>query len=480
MPTIIDSLVVELGLDPKKFTAGQRQALDEAKKLENQQLASAKNIEHASSRAGEAIGSVRTEALRLFGALGGSAAVIALATKITTADAAVGRLSRNLNMSTETISKWQGVARIFGGDAATMAQTFTTISDAVEGFKIGKISPLIADFRALSTAGGTIIDVNKGVDQTLLDISANLKKIHDTDPARAGLMGRIIGLDPGLYDLLVKGPGATQQMLDKVKSLGITTKAAAENAGELAKAWNSVGLAIEGAARPTTTILGPALADALNAAAKDISGNRSYVGLSKIRETGLSGFWETLKQGLPWTSASKPSAATPAGGAFTSQLEKEQFIRAEAARRGINPNVAMQVARSEGFTTFVGDNGTSFGSYQLHVTPGGKGRAVGDQFRAATGLDPSDPKNERAGIQFALDDVRRNGWTAYHGAKRVGLDKWSGIDRNGGSTSTTEVNINGPITVTPPANASPEDFASRFSAAIARQSFAQQAAGGQQ
>lgn len=485
MSGVIDSFVVELGLDPSKFTKGQREALEAARKLEEQTVKSGQNIEQASLKAGDAIGTIRTQALELFAALGGGAAVINFAAKMTAADAAVGRLSRNIGVSSTVISKWQGLARIMGGDAAQMAASFTTISDAFAGWKIGIVSPLIADLRAISTAGGKIIDVNKGVEQSYLDLAENLKRIHDRDPAMAGLLGRRVGLDPYLYDILVKGPAATQKMLDEVKGLGTATKESTDAANDLATAWNKVGIAIEGSSRGSFTVLGKGLADGLSELAKDISGQRQFVGTSKLQETGWSGLWSAIREGFSsWRSSKpEPAATAAAGGRFTSQTEKEQFIRAEAARRGINPNVAMAVARSEGFNSFVSTipGETSYGAFQLNVSPGGRKGHLGDQFRAKTGLDPSDPANERATIMFALDDATRNGWAAFHGAKNTGIGRWEGIDRaRGGSTSTTEVNINGPINVTPPAGADANQFAGSFADAVKRQTFAAQANSGQQ
>ena len=49
----------------------------------------------------------------------------------------------------------------------------------------------------------------------------------------------------------------------------------------------------------------------------------------------------------------------------------------------------------------------------MHVTPGGKGNAVGDQFVRDTGLDPLDPKNEPAAIDYAMRYAANNGWGAF-------------------------------------------------------------------
>lgn len=488
---IIDSFVVELGLDPSKFTAGQQKAYESARKLEEQQVASAKNIEHSAERAGDAISGIKTQALQMLAVLTGGKGLLDFSLNMTHANASLGRLERNLGISVSTISKWQGVARIFGGDAAQMAQSFTSISDAFAGWKIGMVTPLIADLRAISTAGGKVIDVNKGVEQSYLDLAQNLRAINAKDPATAGLLGRKIGLDPALFDAMISGN--LQKVLDLVKQIGVATNADTDAFGELEKRIGMMGLKADSIGRK---VLGGD-----NGVAKHVIDAADFLSLTpgeagakmsddlkrRYAERGLMGtFWDmlTFQGGEKGVSSmlgeNKDRMTSIRNGAFASQAEKEQYIRAAAAKRGINPNVAMAVARSEGFNGFVSSipGETSYGAFQLHITPGGRGGHLGDQFQKSTGLDPSDPKNEAAGIDFALDDVRRNGWKAFHGAKNTGIGQWAGVDRGGGGSSNTQVNINGPINVTAPAGASAEDFASRFSAAVARQSFGQQAAGG--
>jgi hypothetical protein len=139
-------------------------------------------------------------------------------------------------------------------------------------------------------------------------------------------------------------------------------------------------------------------------------------------------------------AATGGAAAGGGSGAFGSQAEKEAYIRQMAAQIGMDPDTAMRVARSEGFKDFSGDSGTSFGAFQLHVTPNGRGHAVGDQFRHDTGLDPSDPANERQVIDYALQWARKHGWGDFHGAARTGIGQWQGVG------STTDVQI-GSVTI---------------------------------
>lgn len=106
--------------------------------------------------------------------------------------------------------------------------------------------------------------------------------------------------------------------------------------------------------------------------------------------------------------------------------DRMDFIRSEAAKLGIDPDVALAVANSEGLKRFSGDNGSSFGDFQLHV-----GGGLGDAFRKQTGLDPSDPKNWRQMDQFALRHASRNGWTDFHGAANSGIGRMQGIGAGG-------------------------------------------------
>lgn len=110
--------------------------------------------------------------------------------------------------------------------------------------------------------------------------------------------------------------------------------------------------------------------------------------------------------------------------------EVEQYIRQAAARRGIDPNIAVRVARSEGLAPGVwqsnvvknGRRETSYGPYQLLV-----GGGLGDKFKRQTGMDPSDPSSVYAQVDFALDEASQGGWGPWYGAAKVGVGRWDGL-----------------------------------------------------
>lgn len=131
--------------------------------------------------------------------------------------------------------------------------------------------------------------------------------------------------------------------------------------------------------------------------------------VDKLREQGIRALGQNWQAG----SAYDPRNMTP-------------VIRVAAGRYGIDPNVALTVTKGEGLGRFLGDGGTSGGAFQLHVTGPG-GNALGDQFRRDTGLDPLDPKNEPATIDYALRYASQHGWSAFNGAARVGISAFQGI-----------------------------------------------------
>jgi len=131
--------------------------------------------------------------------------------------------------------------------------------------------------------------------------------------------------------------------------------------------------------------------------------------------------------------------------------EIERYIRQAAAKRGIDPEIAVRVARSEGGLndpvrqSLVKKNGRqepSYGPYQLLIGGGNSGFPTGmgnDALRA--GIDPRDPNQWQRGVDFALDGANANGWGAWYGAKAAGIGNRQGI---GGKPQPVGANLMAP------------------------------------
>lgn len=110
------------------------------------------------------------------------------------------------------------------------------------------------------------------------------------------------------------------------------------------------------------------------------------------------------------------------------------YIREAAVARGIDPDIAVRVAASEGLNAnpeegwqsqIVNERGEreeSYGPFQLYL-----GGGLGNVFMERTGLDPRDPSTVFDQIDFALDEAKRGGWGPWYGAARVGIGEREGL-----------------------------------------------------
>lgn len=115
--------------------------------------------------------------------------------------------------------------------------------------------------------------------------------------------------------------------------------------------------------------------------------------------------------------------------------QMEAYIRQKAVEMGIDPEIAVRVARSEGLRPDTWQSNVqqpygreaSYGPYQLHVDPTGKRPGMGNDFMKATGLDPADPATWKTGVDYALGRAKEGGWSPWFGAKKIGITGKMGI-----------------------------------------------------
>lgn len=211
MATVIDSLVILLGLDPKQFKQGQKEALDSQKKFKEEATKSTKEVEAQAKKATDSFGKLRNELLGLAAAFVGMAALKSFAERITQADANTSRMARSMNMSAKELTAWQGVAKRAGGTAEGIAGSFQTLVSQFQNFSnTGQPGSAIPYFRSLQI---DIADAN-GEMRSMTDISMDVARaFQGMSAAKAQSLGAGMGYDSRTIDVLMKGPQALQEML---------------------------------------------------------------------------------------------------------------------------------------------------------------------------------------------------------------------------------------------------------------------------
>lgn len=481
MATVLDQFIIEIGLDPKKLTDGQKLAVAGARQTADDIRKIGQGIEKTGKSGAEYLGMLNSKLLALGGILTGGltlAGVANFAGKMTNADAASGRLAYTLGTNVKQLDVWRNAAYLAGGSAQSITGDIQTLTNQFQDFAITGESSVIPWFRALNVQ---ISDEKTGKMRDFAAIMKDLaNQFQKMDPVKAAAFGRNMGFSQDTINLLVKGGDELERILKIAQAQSTMNEAAAEKARKLQESYRGLEEAATGWARALLNSVTPALIKVNEYMAKVYQDRDKYVDKRSIFGRVLD------KMGLRKGEQSE-KINTP-GSAFTDKAEKEAFIRSEAIKRGISPDVAMAVSRSEGFNVYEGDEGSSFGAFQLHY--GGVSRkhsssGLGDTFTKKTGLDARDPSTEREQIKFALDEAAKGGWGPWHGWKGA---QWAGISAGAGTalaneggggntkpggTSSTDVKI-GTINIQTQATDA-KGIASTIGPAIERNSFANQA-----
>lgn len=255
MATVIDSLVVTLGLDTSQFTKGQRDAIAAANQTVNAMSRGGRQVEVESGRVANSLNLVKREAVGLLAEFFGAKGVKDFVQKITQVDAATGRLAYRLDISTQSLSAWQSIGKLNGDTAESMAGAMQNLTSEVNRFQLTGTSSMIP---WLNQLGIKMTDANgklKTADTLFMDIS---KSIQGMDPARQSEILSGLGLG-GATNTLLNGPEKLKAMLDEQVRLGLITQKDADAAIALSQAWLKAEQAATSLGRTITTWLTPAL-----------------------------------------------------------------------------------------------------------------------------------------------------------------------------------------------------------------------------
>ncbi|MEP5753655.1 MAG: hypothetical protein ABJ359_02260, partial [Nitratireductor sp.] len=140
----------------------------------------------------------------------------------------------------------------------------------------------------------------------------------------------------------------------------------------------------------------------------------------EFAEKGAAAATAIEMPGVEFSYDGASAATTPTGDL----AELETYIRGAASRRGIDPEIAVKVAKSEGLAPGVwqsnvvknGRRERSYGPFQLYIDGG-----LGNEFQKLTGKSPADPSTVFKQIDFALDKAAELGWSPWYGAAKVGV-----------------------------------------------------------
>jgi hypothetical protein len=235
MPTIIDSLIVQLGLDVKDVDGkapGVHRKLSDLEKSASKTETGVKGIGKASKDTAGELTVLSSKLASFLAVIGGTVAVRAFVKDTIETNTQLYFLSRNLEMSTQKLFAWGAAAQEIGGNKGAIQNFMRTIAGMPGELLTGKMPQLLPLFARLG------ISFREPFDKIMVDLS---KRFAGMDRKMAFSFGMASGIPEDVMNLLLQGPGAVQAAMVRTKGFGPTEKEAA-SAAELKRRFTDLEL----------------------------------------------------------------------------------------------------------------------------------------------------------------------------------------------------------------------------------------------
>lgn len=233
--TVIDALLITLGLDTSDFRKGQKDVSDDLKKQREDAKKTAKEMAEQGKKAASFFSSIKTELLALTGVTVTAGGLMSLVKNTTSSLVDLSIQSKALGMTARELDG-------FGKAAESAGSSFERITAALQGFQAAKqgslfgdtSSPIFSGMRMLTALTGDTFDVySKDAKSLARSYLESLRKVKDPN------IRRQIGAMGGFDDATIQRnqEGRFLPDVDRLtKSSGITD-ASVKGAKEFTEAW---------------------------------------------------------------------------------------------------------------------------------------------------------------------------------------------------------------------------------------------------
>lgn len=229
MATVIDALVVTLGLAAGGFTKGVASATKSLSGLNKSSAQNSAAVQKNFKNAADSVKKLRNEALSLLAVFTAGVGIKNFVGNTITSAASLGRMAQNLNLSTKELTAWQRAAVRAGGSAEGITGQLQQSQQAVARFKLGQSDDSITSFFRY---GGNVEDLKDG-NTFLLARARIVSQLYQTDKARAAVVAQQIGIDQSQFDLIKQGPDAINKLVEAQKKHATITEEDARKSQEL-------------------------------------------------------------------------------------------------------------------------------------------------------------------------------------------------------------------------------------------------------
>ena len=220
MATVIDSLLIELGLDTSKFDASAKKSVDELRKFEDQSGKSFKNTQQGAKNVGDGFEKARNALISLGVAFIGIKGFTNFTQQMTTTNAGLGRTAELFKMSARELDAWGGVLKSVGGDANDFQSSMQAIQQGVANIQFGDTAILetLAKLQALDSYDYAKHEVD------IYKLADAIKRFAEVNGEQAAYtQAQAMGINRNFFMILKQGGDVTRQLYeDSYKLSGVT------------------------------------------------------------------------------------------------------------------------------------------------------------------------------------------------------------------------------------------------------------------
>lgn len=203
--SVIDALVITLGLDTSGYDKGRKDVTEGMKKSRENAETTAKFMESQGKRASSFFSSIKNELLALAGVSLSAAGLTSFVKSTTSGLMNLSIQSKALGISAKQLDGWSKSAEAAGSSAEKITGTLNTFQNAIQSYRSGDASsPIFKALALLSSDTGVTFDPSKmNSDEMLRGVSQALQKERSGDRAR--YLAQQLGIDDATLQSIRSG-----------------------------------------------------------------------------------------------------------------------------------------------------------------------------------------------------------------------------------------------------------------------------------
>ena len=226
MATVIDSLLIELGLDASGFDKSQKKAVDSLKKMEDQANKSSKQNQKGAKETAESFDKITESVMKIGVAAFGFAGLKSLITSVTQTNTQLNRQSNMLGMNVNSLAAWGQAVKAMGGNAEDFAASMQNMEGGLAAFSLG------LGGEEVFTGLNRLVGVVKNGKVDVLELSKALIKVKEEKGIQAALVysAPLIGADT--FYLITQSVDKTKKLVEQQAKLNKITQEGAQQSAD--------------------------------------------------------------------------------------------------------------------------------------------------------------------------------------------------------------------------------------------------------